>query len=191
MKNLRPPSTPSGLSSLQSWRQTDETKPPHKIDEVAASHLAHLQQRFEQEMQARAGAPLADADLEHFSREHLRIRTKQGAILPLRFNRAQRYIHDQLEAQKAAGGRVRALILKGRQQGCSTYVAARFYHRCGRNTGMRVFILTHEEQATKNLFEMVERYHDNCTEALRPSTGAANAKELYFDQLDSGYKVGT
>src|SRR6266567_3764329 len=38
---------------------------------------------------------------------------------------------------------------------------------------------------------MVERYHDNCSEALRPSTGAANAKELYFDQLDSGYKVGT
>jgi hypothetical protein len=196
MKNLRPPSTPSGLSSLQSWRQTDEMKPPHKINEVAACHLARLQHRFEQELQAReaqarAGAPLADADLEHFSREHLRIRTKQGAILPLRFNRAQHYIHDQIEAQKAARGRVRALILKGRQQGCSTYVAARFYHRCGRNTGMRVFILTHEEQATKNLFEMVERYHDNCSEALRPSTGAANAKELYFDQLDSGYKVGT
>ena len=26
---------------------------------------------------------------------------------------------------------------------------------------------------------------------MRPSTGAANAKELYFDKLDSGYTVGT
>jgi hypothetical protein len=107
------------------------------------------------------------------------------------FNRAQRYIHGEIEAQRKARGKVRALILKGRQQGCSTYVAARFYHRASRNGGLRVFILTHEEQATKNLFEMVERYHQNCGEGVRPSTGAANAKELYFDALDSGYKVGT
>jgi hypothetical protein len=83
------------------------------------------------------------------------------------------------------------MILKGRQQGCSTYIGARFYHRASRNVGLRVFILTHEDQATQNLFEMVERYHERCGDDVRPSTGAANAKELYFDQLDSGYRVGT
>ena len=95
----------------------------------------------------------------------------------------------ELEAQKAATGKVRALILKGRQQGCSTYVGGRFYHRATSQRGLKVFILTHEEQATKNLFEMVERFHEHCAE--RPSTGVANASELYFDALDSGYKVGT
>src|SRR5262245_16594767 len=130
-----------------------------------------------------------EADYATFSVDHLCIRTKTGAIAPLVFNRAQGFIHEKLEAQRAATGKVRALILKGRQQGCSTYIAGRFYHRASRNKGLRMFILTHEDQATQNLFEIVTRFHDHC--AVRPSTGAANAKELYFDALDSGYKVGT
>ena len=130
-------------------------------------------------------------DYPVFAREVLRIRTKSGAIEPLVFNRAQQYVHDKLEAQLASLGRVRALVLKGRQQGCSTYIGGRYYHRATRNRGLRVYILTHEQQATQNLFEMVERFHINSPDAERPSTGAANERELYFDQLDSGYKVGT
>ncbi|MET0925201.1 MAG: helix-turn-helix domain-containing protein [Xanthobacteraceae bacterium] len=129
------------------------------------------------------------SDFEAFAAERLIVRSKSGAMLPLVFNRAQRHVHAQLEAQKAATGKVRALILKGRQQGCSTYVGGRFYHRASRSAGLRVFILTHAEQATKNLFEMVERFHDFCPQ--RPSTRVANARELLFDGLGSGYKVGT
>ena len=131
------------------------------------------------------------SDLEHYAAKCLKIRTKSGEIHPLVFNRAQKYIHSRLEEQKAKAGKVRALILKGRQQGCSTYVGARFYHQASHQRGLRVYILTHEDAATQNLFEMVNRYHDHCPALVRPSTGAANAKELNFDQLDSGYKVGT
>ena len=99
-------------------------------------------------------------DYQFFAAERLRIRSKRGAIEPLVFNRAQRHIHAELEAQRAATGKVRALILKGRQQGCSTYVGGRYYHRATHERGLQVFILSHEEQATKNLFEMVERFHD-------------------------------
>jgi hypothetical protein len=119
------------------------------------------------------------------------IRTKSGAILPLVLNRAQRHIDTELERPCRTTGKVRALILKGRQQGCSTYVAGRFFRRATKAHGMRVFILTHEEAATQNLFEIVERFHAHCHPRLKPSTGAANAKELYFDALESGYKVGT
>lgn len=129
--------------------------------------------------------------LTEWSAANLKIRTKSGAIEPLILNRAQTYIHERLEEQKARIGRVRALILKGRQQGCSTYVSARYYHRATQETGKRVFILTHEDAATQNLFEMVERFHDHCPHSEKPSTGAASAKELAFDELDSGYKVGT
>jgi hypothetical protein len=132
-----------------------------------------------------------DADYEFFAARELRIRGKRGAMAPLVFNRAQRHIHAALEAQKAATGKVRALILKGRQQGCSTYVAGRYYHRASRAAGQRVFILSHEEQASRNLFEIVARFHDLVAPELRPSTGVANASELYFDALDSGYKVAT
>jgi hypothetical protein len=130
-------------------------------------------------------------DLEFYGRNCLKIRTKLAKVEPFVMNKAQRYIHERLEEQRATTGKVRALILKGRQQGCSTYVGARFYHRTTWSHGLRTFILTHEDQATQNLFDMVNRYHEHCPEFVRPATGASNAKELFFSQLDSGYKIGT
>src|SRR5689334_8037764 len=131
------------------------------------------------------------ADLAAYAAKCLMIRTKSGEVRPLAFNRAQRHIHEQLEAQRTETGKVRALILKGRQQGCSTYVGGRFFHRATHERGIRVFILTHEDAATQNLFEMVERFHEHCPADEKQSTGAANARELTFDALDSGYKIGT
>ncbi len=130
-------------------------------------------------------------DLAFYARNCLKIRAKDGGSRELVFNRAQQYIHERLEDQRRRTGRVRAIILKGRQQGCSTYVGGRFYWRTTWAKGLRSFILTHEDAATQNLFEMVNRYHENCPVFVRPSTGAANAKELFFDKLDSGYKIGT
>ncbi len=128
-------------------------------------------------------------DLPLYAGECLKIRTKAGRTEPLIFNRAQRYVHQRLEEQRAKTGKVRALLLKARQQGFSTYIAARFYHRASLRKGVQVYILTHEQDATNTLFGMVDRYHKHTP--LRPSTGAANAKELIFDRLDSGYEVGT
>lgn len=130
-------------------------------------------------------------DFEHYAAKCLRIRTKSGSIVPLELNEAQRYIHERVEEQRRKIGKVRAIILKGRQQGCSTYIEGRFYWRVTHSRGVRAFILTHEEEATNNLFEIATRYHDNCHPLVKPSSGAANAKELHFDVLDSGYKVGT
>lgn len=130
-------------------------------------------------------------DLEHYASRCLKIRSKSGAIEPFIFNRAQNYLHEKLEAQRNSIGKVRALIVKGRQQGCSSYVSGRFYHRITHSKGFRVFILTHEQEATDNLFGMVNRFHEHCPLPVKPHTGAANAKELFFDNLDSGYKVGT
>lgn len=121
----------------------------------------------------------------------LRIRTKGGTVVPFQLNAAQRYIHAKLEEQRAKLGRVRALILKGRQQGCSTYIEARYYWRASGQRGVNAYILTHLQEATDNLFGMVQRYHDNCPPELKPSTKNNNAKELIFDQLDSGYKLAT
>lgn len=129
------------------------------------------------------------ADFPTFAAECLKIKTKSGAIVPFKLNKAQLYIHERLEAQKAKIGYVRALLLKGRQQGASTYIGGRYYHRTSLNRGINAFILTHEQDATDNLFKMVSRYHDN--NGLAPQTGAANAKELNFPRLDSGYTIGT
>ena len=130
-------------------------------------------------------------DFSHYASKCLSIRSKDGTIAQLVLNEAQKYLHPRLEAQRARTGKVRALVLKGRQQGISTYVGGRFYHRVTHHKGLRCFILTHEQDATNNLFGMVDRYHQHCPALVKPSTGAANAKELFFDRLESGYAVGT
>lgn len=121
----------------------------------------------------------------------LKIRSKSGTIEPLILNSAQKHLHAIAEKQRAETGKVRIIGLKGRQQGFSTYVQGRFYWRLSHRRGVRAFILTHEDDATKNLFEIANRYHEHCPGIVKPHTGSANANELNFDYLDSGYKVGT
>jgi len=136
-------------------------------------------------------ARLLREDFPHYARKCLRIRPKEGGTVPLELNEVQHIIHNRLERQKEATGRVRALILKARQPGCSTLIEGRFYHQVTHRTGVRAFILTHTASATDALFSMVDRYHTNCPEIVRPATGKSNAKELDFAELDSGYKLGT
>jgi hypothetical protein len=128
-------------------------------------------------------------DLQYAAKTNLKIKAKSGQQLPLILNKAQLYVHSRIEEQRERTGRVRALILKARQQGFSTYIGARFYNRASLYAGTNVYILTHEQAATDNLFAMVTRYHEN--NPIRPTTGKANAKELIFPKLDSGYAVGT
>ena len=131
------------------------------------------------------------SDFDFYSRNCLKIRTKDKGLCPFVLNDAQRYIHDKLEQQIKDTGKVRAIILKGRQQGASTYVGGRFIHKVTHNKGVRAFILTHDGESTNALFEMTERYHENLPPFVKPTTSAANAKELHFGVLDSGYKIGT
>src|SRR5690606_38488968 len=101
-------------------------------------------------------------DFQHYADKCLRIRTKAGATLPLNLNRSQRYLHERLEDQRKRTGKVRALVLKGRQVGISTYIAGRFYWRITHKRGFRAFILAHLDIASDNLFEIAKRYHDSC-----------------------------
>jgi hypothetical protein len=136
----------------------------------------------------KALAKLRD-NLPLYAPQCLKIRTKDEKIASLVLNDAQLETHRILEAQKAEKGFVRALILKGRQQGISTYVDARFYHRASLRKAVNVYILAHEQTASDTLFGIVDRYQRN--NPLAPHVGAANAKELVFDKLDSSYAVAT
>jgi hypothetical protein len=130
-------------------------------------------------------------DFQQFAPRFLTIRTKSGRPEKFKFNRAQLYLHQRLEAQRQATSKVRCLILKGRQQGCSTYVQSRFFHRVITSRGKKAFILTHDKEATKNLFMMAVRFYENLEPGMIQKADTSNAKELYFKDFDSGYAVGT
>ena len=130
-------------------------------------------------------------DLLEFASQLFVIRTKSGKPTPFVFNRVQRYLHDCLEKQLNEKGVVRSLVLKGRQQGCSTYVQARYFHKVLTLVGKKAFILTHESEATKNIFEITKRYYDNLPFGFASTADKSSTKELKFKKLDSGYTVGT
>ncbi len=130
-------------------------------------------------------------DFLYYAPRCLKIRTKRGDVRPFRLNTAQAFIHQALEKQLGETGRIRALILKGRQQGCSTYVEARYFWKVTHRRGVRAYIMTHVDDASANLYAMARRFYDHCPDPLRPSSNIANARELIFDRLESGYRVGT
>lgn len=133
----------------------------------------------------------AMGDFTLFAPAYLKIATKSGSISPFELNRAQLYAHEKIEKQLRETSKVRALILKGRQQGLSTYVQGRYFHRVITRKGMKAFILTHHSDATQNLFDMTMRYYDNLPIGLAPIADTSSAKELKFKTLQSGYDVGT
>lgn len=158
---------------------------------IAAEDLQHelrreAQRRLEMLEQNRQRY---DVDFPLFAQDCLTIRPKDGNLQLFRFNTVQRLLHYKLEQQIKRTGMVRAIVLKARQPGVSTYSTARYYHHVSRRPGRRAFILTHQDDATENVFAMVKRFHDNNPHA--PETGKSNAKELYFPDLDSGFAVGT
>ncbi len=131
-------------------------------------------------------------DLPYFAKEALKVRAKDGAVMPFRLNRLQTYVHNRLEAQAASTGRVRAIIVKFRQGGCSSYIQGRFFQRLWRSKkALRAFILTHEQAATDNLFGMAQRFHENMPPGLQRELKRGNAKELLFAGNDCGYQVST
>lgn len=123
----------------------------------------------------------------------LKILPKMGGdLVPLVFNSAQWHLHKAIEVQRQSNnGKVRALALKGRQQGISTYTEARLMWRMATIKGLKGYVLAHEQKASDNLFTMLERYYQNLPTHVKPLLGASNAKELVLAKMDSKAEVAT
>src|SRR5690606_21182839 len=99
--------------------------------------------------------------------------------------------HEQLEKQLAEKGRVRALIVKGRQQGMSTYAAGRLVWKATMNEAVRAFTVASEGKNTSNLFQMSKRFYNYLPEPVKPTLGASNGYEVTFPGLESGIRVSS
>jgi hypothetical protein len=130
-----------------------------------------------------------ECDLPYFAETVLRIRPKSGGLEPLVFNSAQLELHRRLEDQLAKTGKVRAIVLKARQLGISTMIAARFLKKTIQTPGIRTIIIAHTRPASGNLFKMIRRYVEHMPLDVKPSIGTQNQQELIFDRVDSGYAV--
>lgn len=142
------------------------------------------------ERQKRIRQRLKD-DFVHYAPRCLSIRAKDGRVSRLVLNRAQMFLHKALEAQRKETGRVRAYVLKGRQQGASTYIGARFFHRVTHEQGFNALVMAHDMESTRSLLGMSKRFFRHCPAAVRPVKGRDNERVMEFPRLDSGYRVAT
>jgi len=127
--------------------------------------------------------------LQTFARDRLKIMNKEGKLVPLVFNESQMMLHEAIEDQRRRTGLVRMVGLKGRRQGFSTYVAARYYWKTATGFGRRVYILSHQKASTQVLFSMVERFIRY--DPFAPKVGTDNALMLTFPNLEASYTVAT
>ncbi len=119
-------------------------------------------------------------------RSLLRIRDKQGRLLKLVPNRAQRQF-----AARATG---RDLVLKARQLGVTTWIAARFFVATITRPGTLTVQVAHDQSSAEGIFRIVHRFLENLPPRLRQGalvTSRENIRQIIFPRLDSEYRVET
>lgn len=112
----------------------------------------------------------------------LKIRDKEGKIVPLKLNPPQLRLYETIRQQWAAGKPVRIIILKARQMGFSTLTEGIIFWATATSAQTESMIVAHQDEATGNLFRMSKRFLDELPGPLKPMTKASNGQELNFDR---------
>lgn len=130
-------------------------------------------------------------DFEFWAKHSCKIRTKAGEVKPLVLNPVQRRFLKNIHNQLLTTGMIRAVILKGRQQGMSTFVSAYIYWHLSQHKGKKGVVIAHVKDSTQTLFDMYKRIHENIPPALKQATRYSSRRELVFKSLDTGLTVAT
>ena len=119
----------------------------------------------------------------------LKIKDKLGHLIDFEFNQPQLRLYHEFRRQQREGRPVRIIILKARQMGFSTAVAALFYHATVTNMNTDSAIVAHKAEASTNIFDKAKLFFENSPPIFRPLRKASNAKELVFENPSNNTRV--
>jgi hypothetical protein len=118
-----------------------------------------------------------------FIEKWLKIRMKATSRATFfRLNRAQREYSWRCTKQN--------VVLKARQVGITTYIAARFFVKTITQGGTLSMQVTHDRESAEHIFRIVRRFWENLPEDSRKGflrTSRRNARQLVFPNMDSEY----
>lgn len=125
-------------------------------------------------------------ELLKLAQELLRVRDRTGQVTALVPNRAQRLFEARRGQQN--------IVLKARQMGITTWVAARFFLRTITRPGTLTLQVAHTREAAESIFRIVQRMWEElpgtfCEGPLRRSR--ANTGQIVFPLIDSEYRVAS
>lgn len=116
----------------------------------------------------------------------LRVRSRMGNTLPLTANEVQH----RFERGRSSSN----IVLKARQLGITTWVAARFFLRTITHPGTPTVQVAHTQDAAEAIFRIVHRFLRRLPPSLRGGalkTSQVNARQIVFPGIDSEYRVET
>ena len=116
----------------------------------------------------------------------LKIRSKKRGLVRLVPNRAQ--------LEYAKNCTQRNIVLKARQLGITSYVAARFFIQTITQPGTMTVQVAHSQESAEEIFKIVHRFLENLPEGTQHGaldTSHANVRRIVFSRLDSEYRVET
>jgi hypothetical protein len=120
------------------------------------------------------------------ARELLRIRDRNGGEGALEANPVQ--------AEFARRRGRQNIVVKARQMGITTWIAARFFLRTITARGVLTVQVAHTPDAAESIFQIVRRFWDRLPEAMRKGPlkrSRANVRQMVFPELDSEFRVLT
>jgi len=120
------------------------------------------------------------------ARDWLRIRNRDGSTKALVANAAQRSFEERRGRQN--------IVLKARQMGMTTWVAARFFLRTVSRPGTLTLQVAHTREAAESIFCIVQRMWDEMPEDLQTGVmvrSRANVGQMVFPELGSEYRVAS
>ena len=116
--------------------------------------------------------------------EFLKIKNKKSEIISFKLNYPQQKLYDVIKQEKRLHKPVRIIILKARQMGFSTLTEAILFKETATKFNVSTGIITHQEDATTNLFNMSKLFYTELPAEIRPQLLNSNAKELIFNNKE-------
>ncbi len=150
------------------------------MTELTAAHLQWLGEHLDETLDVVAGKEPTRRD--DFIETYLKIRTKTQSETFFRLNRAQEEYSYRCDKQN--------IVLKARQLGITTYIAARFFVDTITHAGTLSMQVTQDRQSAEDIFRIVRRFWENMPDYARNDslrTSHRNARQLVFPGLDSEY----
>lgn len=148
--------------------------------EMVRSELEHFGKILDLKPASLDGGTVAMA----LAKDLLQVRTREGTLAPLKSNDVQ-------EAFEKRRGE-RNIVLKARQMGLTTWIAARFFLKTITQPGTLTLEVAHSQEAVEEIFRIVHRFVNCLPEVMRKGpfrTSRANVRQIAFPMMDSQYLV--
>ena len=112
------------------------------------------------------------------------VRTREGKPTMLEANAVQRAFEEKRGQ--------RNIVLKARQMGLTTWVAARFFLKTITQPGTLTLEVAHTQEAAEEIFRIVHRFADWLPDRVRNGalrTARSNVRQIVFPRIDAQYRV--